>query len=989
MTVSADSTASLCENPEKRPAGFPVRWMIAIGLSVGIMSWVIARNWPPARATLVRCAEKLLDERKPSQALKILTPLLKAESADGDACLLAAQACSRLKQLERAVDFCGRVPTDHPRRAEACLKAGDVLLLQLHRLSAAETFLREALQRQPDDPAALGHMAGLYGLCGFTDRTATLRFDRISSGQFAEIDLLLLALGETAAENSEVLQDYIAADPDDPLVQIAQGHRAWQQHDLPAARTFYERGLARRPDLIEAQSRLGRILSELGDGPAFRLWHRRLDSSADDLAEIWVVRGDWSTHEQDLPGSIRCYGEAARRDPSHARAHYLLSQALLRQGETSLAAPFQRRNADLHELLLAGKQTYLDRSSASVLRAKAAAALCDQHWEAWGWSEVAKRRVPPPDPTLTQVPRPPAGTSRFGDAARIATQLNLDHFSLPEWMRDAARTGMPPQTAAPFAHSGLRFRDDAEMSGLSFKYISGDNLPGPGMRIFQFTGGGVGVLDFDRDGWPDLYFTQGGQWPLAEASAPGDALFQNRLGQRFQDVSVNAGIHEVDYSQGLTVFDYDCDGWPDLFVANVASNRLFRNNGDGSFQDVTQSAGAGDSAWSTSAVGADFNNDGLPDVFIVNYLTGPGILERICRQADGTPRACTPHEFEAAEDQLLLNLGDGRFQDVTVDSGVIAPQGKGLGVLAADFERSGRLSLFVANDTTANFFFQNQSRSGDVPRFEEIAIRSGLAFDAEGKAQACMGIAADDADGNGLIDLFVTNYFNEANTLYLQHPNLTFLDSTQAAGLRDASLKQLGFGTQFLDGDLDGWPDLIVTNGHVDDETARGIPLEMPTQVFHNRGSGRFVEVPDQDLGRWFQGKYLGRGLSRLDWNRDGREDFAVSLVDAPAAILTNDSTRQGRYLAIELVGTVTSRDAIGAVIQIESEGRSLSKQLTAGDGYQASNERRLVIGVGNSKLVNLTIHWLSGLKTSFTSIPTDTSWVAIEGKAQLVPIHP
>ena len=523
------------------------------------------------------------------------------------------------------------------------------------------------------------------------------------------------------------------------------------------------------------------------------------------------------------------------------------------------------------------------------------------------------------------------------------------------------------------------------------------------MRTFQFTGGGVGVLDYDRDGWPDLYFTQGGHWPLEDANPPFDLLYRNRQGESFEDVTAAVGIWEVDYSQGLAVGDVDADGWDDLFVANVEVNRLFHNNGDGTFREITDDAGIRDSAWSTSAVCADFNGDGLPDLYVVNYLTGPDLASRICHRADGRPRGCTPHELDAADDQLLLNLGDGRFQDVSRQAGILAAGGKGLGVLAADFDSSGRLSLFVSNDTTANFFFQNESPAqgtvptsgtvpqgqpagtladADMPHFQESAIVVGLAFDYEGRSQACMGIAAGDANGDGKLDLFVTNYFDEYNTLYLRQEGTLFLDSILNSGLRDAGLKQLGFGTQFLDADLDGWPDLVVANGHVEDETDRGISLHMPTQFFHGTGHGRFAEVDASELGPWFEGNYLGRGLARLDWNRDGKQDFVVSNLDSPAALLTNTSERCGGFLALELVGTKSARAPIGATVCVQtSSGRLQTQQLTAGDGYQASNQKQLVFGVGDERQVDITIRWPSGLIETFNNMDTSQAWLVIEGR--------
>ncbi len=937
---------------------------------------------------VVLLAKKLHLQGKSAETLAVLDPILQRPDANGDACFLAGDAAARLKNFESATEFYARVPQNHARRAEACFRAGDILLLRLYRLSDAETMLREAVAIQPDHPAAAAHLAGLYGLCGLTSLTTQLRLERLRAGQFTEVDLVLLALGDTAAENADSLRDYLSHSPNDPLTKLASAHHAWQQHDLTTAVSLYQNGLQTRPDLFDAQTRLGRSLMELSRTDDFLKWHAGLSPAGSDHADIWAVRGEWSLRQGDPQGAVRCYWEAARRDATHRSAHHQIGQTLASLGQATLAENFQRRNECLQELLLTAKQCNLEPTPEKTLRTAMAAKRCGQPWEAWGWAEVIRKRFPQLASEVIDIGRPTLSTGRVLDVAQPALVTDLSEYPLPQWMESPVPSGTemePTITEANGQSNFIRFTDDAERAGLRFEFIHGDDLAGPGMRMFQFSGGGTGVLDYDRDGWPDVYFSQGGRWPVAEENKPSDELFRNVRGQIFRDATAAAGIVETSYSQGVTAGDIDGDGWTDLFVANVEENRLFQNNGDGTFSDITESAGITGSSWSTSVVCADFNGDTLPDLFVVNYLMGSDLLDRICRQADGTPRACTPHEFEPAEDQLLLNLGNGQFRDVTAESGLVAPGGKGLGVIAADFDGSGRLSLFVGNDTTANFFFQNETASaGAVPQFTESAVVTGLAFDREGRTQACMGIAAGDADGDQQLDLFVTNYYNESNTLYQRQPGLMFFDATMEARLKEPSIRQLGFGTQFLDADLDGWSDLIVTNGHVDDESARGIPLHMPTQFFHNTGTGHFDEITATQLGPWFAGKYLGRAVARIDWNRDGREDFLVGNLDSPAALLTNHTVGEGKFLAIQLIGTTSAREAIGATVEVRLGARTLSRQLVAGDGYQASNERQLVFGVGAADAVDITVRWPSGRSDVFERVPTSAFWTAVEGRSAL-----
>ncbi len=965
---------------------------IKTGLAVGLLCFVVLlvfrSMWQDDTADRLVLAKKQLQQGHPEKALELLHPLLERDPADGDVCYLAAESYSRKKDYTSAVVEYGRVPVDHERRAAACFRAGDILLLQLFQPTRAEDFLREAVALDDDPHAAEAHLAALYGLCGLTSLTSELRVKRVRAGQATEVDLVLLGLGDTAAENNAALASYQKAAPDDALTQLAAAHQAWQQHDFLTAQPLYEKGIGQRPDLCDAQARLGRILKETGDDAGFLKWHAGLPKACDEHADIWAVRGDYSLSHHDVRGAVRCYWEAARRDPAHRSAHHQLGQALASLGETQIAEAFQRRNEHLQQLLLAAKQFNVEASPEKVVRVALAAQECGHVWEAWTWAEMLRKRFPQGAEALKQIGRPSSDSPRVQETAQPALTYDLSSYAMPDWMNPnplTQPTAVPQQTSTTTS-SPIRFVEESDATGLRFEFQHGDKMAGPGMRMFQFSGGGVGAVDYDRDGWPDVFLTQGGDWPEDEPQPPSDRVFRNQRGTGFQDTTVAAGVEETSYSQGLAVGDFDADGWPDVFVANVNENRLFRNNGDGTFSDVTQSAGIVGDAWSTSVACADFNGDTLPDFYVVNYLTGPNLLSRICYQADGTPRACTPHEFDAAEDQLLLNLGNGQFQDVTAEAGVIAAGGKGLGVIAADFEGSGRLSLFVGNDTTANFFFQNQTVTpGGVPQFVESGVVTGLAFDREGRTQACMGIAAGDADGDQQIDLFVTNYYNESNTLYQRQPTLMFFDSTLEAQLKEPSIRQLGFGTQFLDADLDGWSDLVVTNGHVDDETARGIPLHMPTQFFRNAGSGRFDEISPTQLGHWFEGRYLGRAVARIDWNRDGGEDFIVGNLDSPTALLTNHTSAAGKFIALQLVGISSAREAIGTTVEVRTSDRTLSKQLVAGDGYQASNERQMIFGVGDADVVDIAIRWPSGRSDEYKSVPTAAFWTAIEGRRDLL----
>jgi hypothetical protein len=415
---------------------------------------------------------------------------------------------------------------------------------------------------------------------------------------------------------------------------------------------------------------------------------------------------------------------------------------------------------------------------------------------------------------------------------------------------------------------------------------------------------------------------------------------------------------------------------------------LFQNNGDGTFTESTFAALSVEPAWTTSCLIADLNGDQIADLYDVNYVEGPLVTSQICNTAAG-PRVCTPQAFDAAQDCLLLGTGDGNFVRVGHSAGLNDIRGKGLGIVAANFDDDPQLELFIANDSVRNNLLDLDSSTSGGLRYSDVALSAGLAFSADGNSQACMGVAVADLTGNGKPDLFVTNFYNESNALYQNRGELSFDDAVAESGIQSPSIRMLGFGTQAFDADLDGDMDIVVTNGDIDDFEAIGRPFKMRPQLFVNDGVGRFEETTSRNNKDYFSSASArcSRSLAKLDWNRDGKIDFVVSNLGEAAALVTNRSTAAGNWFTIRLVATSSHRDAIGTAVVLKHSIGSTSHHLSAGDGYQAANQRILVLAtMADEQDAKLVVSWPDGSESEVTIPETGKHYVLVQGQ-EPVPI--
>jgi hypothetical protein len=532
--------------------------------------------------------------------------------------------------------------------------------------------------------------------------------------------------------------------------------------------------------------------------------------------------------------------------------------------------------------------------------------------------------------------------------------------------------------AGPGVHSAAQqFSDRTEQSGISFLHVRGSS----GKKYMVETlGSGAGFLDYDQDGWLDLYLVNGASLPGHDAQPPPvNALYRNNGDGSFTDVTLAAGVGHPGYGMGCAVGDYDNDGHPDLYVTNFGADVLYRNNGDGTFTDVTRRSGVGSELWGASAGFGDIDADGDLDLYVVNYVDFTLENHKRCGNPGlGLPDYCHPQVYNGLPDVLFRNNGDGTFSDVTREAGVYAQEGKGLGVVFGDYDDDGDSDIYVANDSTPNFLWRNDGRG----RFEEVGMLSGVALDEEGRAEAGMGVDFGDFDNDGDLDIFVTNLVLETNTLYLNLGNGFFEDATARTGMAEPSLPYVGFGTGFFDYDNDSDLDVFIANGHILDtvDLLKGtVTYEQPNLLMRNQ-VGRFEDVSAQS-GPHFAERRASRGAAFGDYDNDGDVDVLVTNSNRPPALLRNDGGNQGRKLMVLAVGSRGNRDAIGARLWVTA-GRRQMREVHGAYSYLSHSDLRVAFGIGGSATVEkLEIRWPGGPLESFANLAADQLIVIKQGR--------
>jgi hypothetical protein len=552
-------------------------------------------------------------------------------------------------------------------------------------------------------------------------------------------------------------------------------------------------------------------------------------------------------------------------------------------------------------------------------------------------------------------------------------------YSVPAF----ASSRFPPMWATGFSQNGASSAQLFEIvspavSGIHWRHVNGRS---PEYYLPETTGAGCAFLDYDNDGWMDIYLVNSGKCDFYDPNPPlRNALYHNNRDGTFTDVTDKAGVAGGGYGMGVAVGDYNGDGFPDIYLTQYGRSILYRNNGDGTFTDVTEKAGVSAPGWATSAVWFDYDNDGKLDLFVCRFADFDKSKNQLCGNTQTKERYyCVPRVYPSSRSWLFHNNGDGTFRDVTHETGIAAVLGKAWGVVATDVNNDGWMDLFVANDTVPNFLFLNHRGV-----FQEIGLEAGVGYSPDGRARSGMGVDSADFDQDGWQDLFVANVDQEMYSLYRNNRDLTFDDLAGPLGIGQATRLMSGWGLKFFDYDNDGNLDLFIANGHPDDKVEAHIPnvtYREPLLLFHNDGKG--LENISAQGGPAFTGSLAARGLAIGDFDNDGAVDVLIAVNDGLPVLLRNTAAHGNHWLGVRLRGTRSNPDAIGARISWQAGDLKRSRLKIGGGSYLSSHDPREVLGIGQrTKIDRLDIQWPqpSGTTETFRDVPVDRYITIVEG---------
>lgn len=923
--------------------------------------------------------------------------LLQSPEND-EAALIAAKAEYGRENDELAIQFASDIKPES-RLIDEAINLQVEAMYRLKKFSQAAEVLEAAIERVPTNWLWRHRVWQLFNRIGRREQASLQAEMLCRAGQATEQELNSLMRRTDAYPT--VLAD-------------RESTKQWFEPGLGLARWLFTQGEYRSAISELSRNKTGKTLSPAGEAlhgrllaetqaiAEFPIWHAEIDQTElAPLGDYWAGLGIYFFDLRNFETSARCLLEAIRRNPTDRRTMQRLAKVFDALGQSEQAEQYRRRGVAMAQTEATADSLQMLSVSDNRQRLAIRQQLMRQTlelerpFESLAWASLVF-----PSSSIAQqqsIAQQRNTLLESADARSMSRQaaligVNVEQFKLGPAYESLVQSKAvnqrsdSPREITPLGIPSLS--NVASKAGLEFQWYQDREINLASIPIHESIGGGIAVIDYDQDGWPDLYFAQGSGEPPTSSCTRSNLLMRN-LSSRFIDTTASADSEDFNYGSGLAAGDVNQDGWIDLYVGSLGQNRLLINNGDGTFSDATETLGRCSEQFSTSLGIADLDGDGLPELFESVYIEMEGAFALPEIGNDGKEVQPSPLEFYAESDRWFSNLGDGRFQENVISREDARP-GTSLGLIITNFDQQPGNEIFVGNDVRPNHFLRHQKteapptgNGATSAKLLNSADALGVANGFSGAANGCMGIAAGDYNRDGRIDLHITNFNGESANLYLQNDATGFTDFAIRYQLDTVSKPYVGFGTKAIDFDSDGWLDLIVTNGHIFDMSQYGEGFTMPPQLLMNRGT-RFELAQVSDESDYWAGEYLGRSMAKLDYNRDGKSDVVINHLDQPAALLENQTENAGFQLTLELIGTTSERDAIGAQVTVVASDLNTSAWVTAGDGYLCSDEPALEFGLGGTEVIKqLLIKWPSGLEQIINDVPAGR-YLLVEGQSQL-----
>jgi Flp pilus assembly protein TadD len=944
----------------------------------------VTKDQEPKKTSSLR-ALKLLEASRFDDAWEECQKVLLGSPNDPRALYVSAHVLEERKRIDQALAMIDRISISDPEYGVLAHRDALAWCLEKSMLQAAEDRARKILEHKPDDYETNKLLAAMLDLQGRRFESSRVLQKLISLGA-TDLTTLVMALDTVKPVESDELSRQ----------KFQENPKEYRLKGSIAFGALYEK----KPDLAESELReiiqsgqataahwigLGQALIDQEKWNELGEWFSQSPKeSMESFPDYWRAVGLWCQQLGENQQAAKCFTQSLELDPMNPLAAGHLAQTLAILGD-----PIGAQTAEkiFQETQLANRNLNYcrdgNRREEWVLQI---ANTLDSHGrvlEASLWRSLVKA----PGTASPVLPKNSNQVLKTGLAKASSDYPPIDLKFLSERASAMEPASSKPLRTASAVQANLAWTDVAKELNADVVYRSGDDPNIPGMQTYQSNGAGAGVIDYDLDGWPDLMVLQGGGDPRNPSSNDPSILLRNIAGMKFTNVAPQARLNHRAYGQGVAIGDWDQDGLPDMFVLNFGENKLFRNQGDGTFESIRLETMTRDTAnhpvWSVSGAIADIDGDHLPDLVEVNYASGIDVITHLCVSRDNVPQVCRPTEFPASEDYIYLSDGQGGFTLGNSRWNLQMEDGRGLGLIVGNLDRKNGNDLYIANDMSANNLYLSAADPKRPGRYliSDEALRRGCAVDNQGKPQASMGVGCADIDRNGTLDLFMTNFIDEYNALYLQNETGFFADASRRYRLIDPKKKTLGFGSQCLDIDCDGWQDLLIVNGHVDDYRSKGQPFAMRPQVFLQQ-EAVFTEQSNETLGDFFNKEYLSRSLGLWDYNRDGLVDSYVTHLDHHLSILKNQTTTNGAWVAVELIGVESERDAIGAAITVDAGGEKWVHQRLAGNGFECTNESFVHLGLGKlNKIDALEIQWPSGKTSRWENLEVNRRYRVVESQ--------